>query len=41
MLTRAPTQANAVDRVADGALSVGDGLYARFGCAMGVWRFSL
>ena len=41
MLTRAPTQANAVDRVADGALSVGNSLYARFGVRMGVIAFSL
>ena len=30
MLSRTPAQANAVDRLADGALSVGSGLYARF-----------
>ena len=36
MLTRAPTQANAVDRLADGALSVGSGLYARFAVRIGV-----
>ena len=30
MLSRAPTQANAVERLADGVLSVGSGFYARF-----------
>ena len=41
MLNRAPTQANAVERLADSVLSVGSGLYARFAVRIGVIGFSL
>ena len=41
MLSRTPAQANAVDRLADGALSLGSGLYARFAVRIGVIGFSL
>jgi hypothetical protein len=41
MLTRAPSEANAVDRLAGSVLSVGSGLYARFAVWIGVAAFSL
>src|SRR4051794_26256825 len=41
MLSRTPTQANPVDRIADSALSVGSNLYARFAVRIGVIGFSL
>ncbi len=41
MLSRTPTQANSVDRLADGALSLGSDLYARFAVRIGVIGFSL
>jgi hypothetical protein len=40
MLSRTPTQGNAVDRLAEGALSLGTGLYARFAVRIGVIAFS-
>ena len=41
MLSRTPTQANAVDRMAGGALSLGSNLYARFAVRVGVIGFAL
>src|SRR3954453_20881432 len=41
MLSRPPTQANPVDRIADSETSVGSNLYARFAVRIGVIGFSL
>src|SRR5689334_21693165 len=40
MLTRSPQQATGIDRLADGVLSGGSGLYTRFAVPIGVALFS-